>query len=149
MTDSERDQLLATALSSDVASVITRGTGDPGDRHHRRPGEGQAAGWDTLQQLAAYELARLWRAARPIIGGPKGYTGASIRRGCVDVDEGQDAQEAWRGYCNAMEEVKRRCSARHEQALRLVVVYEEPSRLATAWLVREALSHLADWWKLK
>ncbi|ONG56980.1 hypothetical protein BKE38_05140 [Pseudoroseomonas deserti] len=65
------------------------------------------------------------------------------------MDEGQDAQEAWNGYCAAMEDVRRLCSAKHEQALRMVVVYEEPSRLATAWLVREALAHLANFWRLK
>jgi hypothetical protein len=60
-----------------------------------------------------------------------------------------EAQQAWREYSESMDAVAQRCSQRHADALRMVVVHEEPSPLGRAYLVREALTWLADWWKLR
>jgi hypothetical protein len=48
-----------------------------------------------------------------------------------------------------MAEVERQCSEAHANAVRMAVVLHEPSSLGRAYLVREALTFLADWWRLK
>lgn len=150
MSDQECARLVSSALAHDVAGAITRGTGVAPPRGERRAGRGDAMGWSGRQQGAAYELSRLWRAALPVRGFPRGYAGAAGgNRGDVSPEEAQDAQEAWDGYCVAMDEVLRCCSAKHAQMLQLTIVYDEPARLETAWLVREALSFLADHWNIK
>lgn len=146
MSDREAEQMLSTARELDIAGAITRPSGDP---ETKRQGRVSSTPWAGRQAAAAYELARLWRCALPIRGFPKGYQGALSSRPELGDGERVDAQAAWDGYCAAMEEVERRCSARHARMLRTVIVYEEPTRLDTAWLVREALDYLADWWGIK
>lgn len=145
MTDRDRAEMLSTALTNDVAGAITRPSGTAADK--RRP-DPSSTSWDGRQQAAAAELGRLWRTSLRGRSFPMGY-GGGHKLGEPDPSEAAVCQDAWNRYCEAMEEVKRRCSARHEQMLRLSVVYEEPVRLDTAWMVREALSFLADHWRLR
>jgi hypothetical protein len=42
-----------------------------------------------------------------------------------------------------------KCSQAHANAVRMAVVQEDASTLARAFLVREGLSFLADWWRMR
>lgn len=149
MTDADRDRYLASASASDLAGAITRPSGDESERYRDR-GPGHAAGWSGRQQAAAREIEHLWRAAMPIRGLPRSYSNPlSGGRGEISEEEAAAAQDAWRSYCEAMDEVARCCSTRHANALRMVVVYNEPSTLDRAHWVREALAFLADYWRLR
>jgi hypothetical protein len=150
MTDTMRDELYIGALAADVAGRFTRPMGKPEDIRKPDPGPGFAAGWSKRQQVAATKLSGLWRSALPLRGLPMAYGDAGRAGGaCMTPDQVKAAQDAWDGYCAAMEEVSRRCSHRHAEALRMAVIYEDPSTLSRAYLVREALGHLADWWNLR
>jgi hypothetical protein len=141
-TDADRDRYLLTVAETDTARVITRPSGRYEDRQ-----PGQAAGWSGRQQAAARKLQGLWRGALPLRGLPMAYGDAGRAGG--GCDDPQAAQEAWDGYCAAMDELVRRCSQRHADAVRLAVVYEEPSTLGRAHMVREGLAFLADWWGVR
>jgi hypothetical protein len=149
MSDQDRDRLMTAADNSDIAGVITRPSGTVEKAQHRDLGRDQAAGWSPRQQAAARKLSGLWRTALPIRGLPYGF--GTDRGGSRDLtrDEIMEAEEAWVAYRDAMDGVTHRCSLRHAEALRMVVVYEEPSPLDRAWRVREALTWLASAWNLK
>jgi hypothetical protein len=48
-----------------------------------------------------------------------------------------------------MDELALKCSQAHANAVRMEVVQEHASTLARASLVREGLSFLTDWWRMR
>lgn len=143
-TDADRDRALKTVEALGENSYVTRPSGE---RRYADPNPGQASGWSGRQQAAARKLQGLWRGALPLRGLPMAYGDAGRAGG--GCDDPQAAQEAWDGYCAAMDELVRRCSHRHAEAVRMAVVYEEPSPLGRAHIVREGLAFLADWWGVR
>jgi hypothetical protein len=146
MTDAERDEAMAVQEAR-PSPAITRPSGDPDARRRPDPLPGQAAGWSGRQASAASRLRHLWRAALPLRGFPKGY--GDWGRGGKGCDDPEAAQEAWDDYCKAMDELEIRTSRQHANAVRMAVVQEDASTLARAYLVREGLSFLAHWWRIR
>jgi hypothetical protein len=146
-TDADRDRYMSQAHAADTVGALTRPSGDPAARHRPDSAPGQAAGWSGRQASAAERLQRLWRAALPLRGFPKGYGGWS--RGGGGCDDPEAAQEAWDDYSAAMDELTLKCSQAHANAVRMAVVQEDAPPLGRAFLVREGLSFLADWWRMR
>ena len=150
MSDRERDRLLSSVESSQANHAVTRPSGQHQEPRRLTEDSGSAGGWSPRQQAAARELAHLWRGALPIRGLPRGYCShLAARRGEIGPEDAKAAQDAWDRYCDAMDQVSAWCSQRHADALRMVIVYGEPSTLARAPLVREALSFLGDYWRMR
>jgi hypothetical protein len=115
---------------------------------YRDLGEGHAAGWCLRQLGAAEKLEKHWRGALPLRGLPRSFGDWGSSGGTLNEDQVAACQAAWTAYDTAMGYVERDCGHEHAGALRMVVVYKEPSRLDGAWRVREALTFLADHWGL-
>jgi hypothetical protein len=149
MTDADADYALQVARETDAGGYITRPSGTAEDARYRDRGPGHAAGWTPRQQVAAAKLGGLWKDALKGGCAPTGYSGGGKAQGNLSEQEEEDAHKAWKEYCEAIGEVERQCSMRHANALRMVIVYAEPSPLERAWMVREGLTFLANWWKLR
>ena len=149
MSDRERDRLLASVEASQASHAVTRPSGQHQEPRRLAEDSGSAGGWSPRQQAAARRLETAWRKALPISGVPRGYASGCSPRGSLSEGEADDAAAAWAEYRDAMEEVVRQCGHTHANALRMVVVYGEPSPLGRAWRVRDCLTVLAIWWNIK
>jgi hypothetical protein len=150
-TDADRDRYVSQALATDTAGAITRPSGEARDRHRPDPQPGEMTGWSARQTAAANHLKMLWRAALPIRGMPAGYSDwrRFTDRGRDTNENPEVAQEAWDDYCKAMDELARCTSTAHANAVKAAIVFEDPPTLPRAYLVREGLSFLVTWWKLR
>jgi hypothetical protein len=70
-------------------------------------------------------------------------------RGFGGSDDPEAAQEAWDDYSEAMDELALKCSQAHANAVRMRAVQGDAPPLGRAYLVREGLSFLADWWRMR
>ncbi|MCR0981804.1 hypothetical protein [Roseomonas populi] len=148
MSDEKRDELYLTALAADVTGRFTRPMGRVEDQPLRRE-DGYGDGWCRRQRAAAARLGALWKAAVPGIDVPGGYPGGGKGGGTLSQEEEEAAHVAFKAYSEAMAQVERQCSMQHANAVRMVIIYAEPSPQSRAWMVREALLFLADWWRVK
>jgi hypothetical protein len=146
-TDAERDAYLTAAEGGYMAGRYTRPSGEPVPLERSSAAE-EAAGWSQQQQAAALQLQAYWRGALPLRGLPGSYSGGKRGGGEISEEAAEEAQAAWNSYCEAMDAVRHRCSEKHHYWLREAVIYREGIRPAFLHLVREALSFLADEWRI-
>ena len=146
-TDADRDAFREGAEGGYMAGRYTRPTGEPVPLERSSQAH-TVGGWSTQERSAALYLQGYWQAALPLRGLPGGYSGGKRGGGEISEEEAERAQYAWDAYCTAMTGVRERCSTRHEHWLREAVIYREAVRPAAAMLVREALSWLAQEWRI-
>jgi hypothetical protein len=131
-SDADRDRYVAQAHAADTVGVLTRLSGTPVSQHRPVSALGSMEGWSGRQSAAAIELRELWQAALPVRDMPAGYADWSRfeRRGRnTGCDNPQEAQEAWDGYCKAMDDLARRCSHAHAAAIKAAIVFKDPPTL--------------------
>ena len=142
LSDAEWDRLMAV---SDTPTHITRPSGEPGEDRRPTP---TMDGLSGRQSRAARTLRGYWHGALPIRSFPMAYGDAGRSGGaCLTKEEIKVAQDCWWSYCAGMNEIARRSSQRHADAVRCAVIYDEA--VPAFHLVREGLTVFADILKLK
>lgn len=87
----------------------------------RRAVQRYGAGWGGRQRVAAAKLGVLWKAAVPGVAVPGGYAGGGKGGGTLSEEEEMAVHLAFTAYGEAMDQLERRCSTRHANALRMVI----------------------------
>lgn len=151
-TDTDRDRYLATVHTNDVAGAVTRPSGEPRRLEHSSS-ERRLAGFSDRQRKAKEQLERYWHDALPGMAKPAGYrshTGQGMSgEHHLSPEEHEATAFAWRAYDAAMDEVTRQCGHTHRSSLFNAAIEGIPPDMDHAWRVRECLTVLADFWRVK
>ena len=138
-----------TMTDHDVRVFLARSnpgvTAPSGEPRRHEPAVGTIEGLDARQYAAKAKLAGLWHLSLPARGGPRGLEAPGLRDEPGEISP----SEAWGDYRAAMDELTRCCGQDYADAVRMNACYDEPSPLWRAHKLRDGLTWLADWWKLK